>query len=143
MAQSFYSVVLDHSADAVWQVIRSFGAYDWAGVVSQTVIEDGKQGDQVGAVRRVCVGDRVIRQRLLAHSDVDRSYTYEFLDGAPVRNYCATITVTPVTETGRAFVEWRASFDCAEDKLQYWAQFFAQEGFAVWLGSLRQVMAPH
>jgi hypothetical protein len=141
MARSFYSVVLDHSADTVWSFIRSFGDYAWAGVESETIIEDGKAGDQVGAVRRVQIGERVIRQQLLAHSDVKRSYTYAFLEPAPVRNYQATIRIVPVVETGQAFVQWWATFDCPEDALDHWTRFFAHEGFAVWLGSLRRIMA--
>ena len=39
MAKSFYSMVLDHSADEVWAFIRSFGDYAWAGVESETIIE--------------------------------------------------------------------------------------------------------
>ena len=89
MARSYYSTILDHPADAVWAVIRPFDHYAWAGVPSETVIEQGKRGDQVSAVRRVSVGDKVIRQALLAHSDVDRSYTYALLDPPPfpVRDY--------------------------------------------------------
>jgi hypothetical protein len=141
MAKSFYSTVLDHTADEVWSFIRSFGDYAWAGVESETVIEDGKAGDQVGAVRRVQIGDRLIRQRLLAHSDIDRSYSYAFLEPAPVRNYQATISIVPVVDGGKAFVQWWATFDCAEDALERWTNFFARDGFAVWLASLRAVMA--
>lgn len=141
MAQTFYSLVLDHSAEAVWHVIRSFAEYDWSGVGSETVIEDGKAGDQVGAIRRVQAGDRVIRQQLLAHSDLERCYTYAFLEPAPVRNYQATISVLPVVEDDKAFVQWRATFDCAEDAIDHWTRFFTRQGFAQWLGSLRRVMA--
>jgi hypothetical protein len=141
MAKSFYSAVLDHTADEVWAFIRSFGDYAWSGVESETIIEDGKSGDQVGAVRRVQVGDKLIRQRLLAHSDIDRCYTYAYLEPAPVRNYQATICVLPVAEDGKAFVQWWATFDCAEDARERWTNFFAQDGFAVWLASLRKVMA--
>ena len=141
MARSFYSVVLDHTADEVWAFIRSFGDYAWAGVISETIIEDGKAGDQVGAIRRVQAGERLIRQQLLAHSDLDRSYVYTFLEPAPVRNYQATIAVLPLVETNRAFVQWSATFDCAEDATEHWTRFFAFEGFAVWLASLRKVMA--
>jgi Polyketide cyclase / dehydrase and lipid transport len=140
MAKSFYSMVLDHSADEVWAFIRSFGDYAWAGVESETIIEDGKSGDLVGAVRRVQVGERLIRQQLLAHSDIDRSYTYAFLEPAQVRNYQATIRVVPVVETGEAFVQWSATFDCAEDAVERWTNTFTHDGFAVWLGSLRKVM---
>ncbi len=141
MAQSFYSMVLDYSADNVWACIRSFGDYAWAGVESETIIEDSKSGDQVGAVRRVQVGDKVIRQRLLAFSDIDRSYTYAYLEPAPVRHYQATISVLPVVETGQAFVQWTATFDCAEDTYRHWTEFFTNEGFAKWLAALRRVMA--
>ena len=52
MARSYYSVMLYHPADEVWAVIRPFDHYAWAGVESETIIEHGKAGDQVGAVRR-------------------------------------------------------------------------------------------
>jgi Polyketide cyclase / dehydrase and lipid transport len=144
MAKSYYSTVLKHTADDVWTVIREFDAYAWAVAESDTVIEDGKRGDQVSAVRHVTMGERVIRQRLLAHSDVERSYAYAFADRVPfpVRDYVATIRVTPVIETGEAFVEWSATFDCLDAaETDKWTRYFAQEGFAKWLAALRGFMA--
>jgi hypothetical protein len=144
MARSYYSVVLDHSAEDVWAVIRPFDHYAWAGVESDTVIEGGKAGDQVGAVRRVVTADRTIRQVLLAHSDLDRFYAYALCEPAPlpVRNYTATIRVTPVVESGKAFVEWWATFDCAAaDEVDRWIGYFELEGFATWLAALRRYMA--
>lgn len=141
MAKSYYSMVIDRPAEQVWQIIRPFDHYAWAGVSGETVIEGGKQGDQVSAVRRVATGDgRIIRQKLLAHSDVERSYTYEF-DGEvpfPVRDYVATIRVAPVGD-GRlqAFVEWWATFDCALEWRSRWTAHFANEGFAKWLSALK------
>jgi hypothetical protein len=137
-------MVLDHPAEEVWAVIRPFDHYAWAGVPSETIIEDGKAGDQVGAVRRVTLGDnKIIRQILLAHSDVERAYTYAF-SGAPpfpVRNYVATIRVTPIVESSQAFVEWWANFDCAAEEYDRWTNHFANEGFAKWLAALRRFMA--
>ncbi len=72
MAEAFYSIVLDHPAADVWSVIRPFGHYAWAGVTGTTTIEDGMATDQVGAVRRVELPGRTIRQVLLAHSDIER-----------------------------------------------------------------------
>lgn len=141
MAEAFYSVVLDHPAEAVWAVIRPFGHYAWAGVDAETVIEDGKADAEVGAVRHVTMPGRAIRQKLLAHSDRERSYTYSFLEPAPVPNYVATIRVTPVAESGQAFVDWRATFDCAPDEQARWVDQFEQKGFAVWLAALRRFMA--
>lgn len=43
--------------------------------VTESVIEDGKRGDEVGAVRRFRYHDNWIRQRLGAHSDERRSLT--------------------------------------------------------------------
>ena len=142
MARSYYSMVIDHPADAVWAVIRPFGHYAWAGVPSETVIEDGKAGDQVSAVRRVSLRDKTIRQALLAHSDRDRSYSYALLDPSPfpVRDYVATIRVTPVVESNAAFVEWWATFDCAAEERDRWVTYFAREGFAAWLAALRDFM---
>ena len=53
MARSYYSVVLNHTAREVWDVIRLFDHYAWAGVESETAIEAGKRGDQVSAIRRM------------------------------------------------------------------------------------------
>jgi hypothetical protein len=140
MARSYYSMILDHPAADVWTVIRPFDHYAWAGVESETIIEAGKAGDQIAAVRRVTVGDRVIRQILLAHSDLDRSYTYAFRDPIPfpVRNYTATIRVVPVVETNQAFVEWWATFDCAAEEYDRWTSQFEIQGFAKWLSALRE-----
>ena len=142
MAKSYYSIVLDHSAGDVWALIRPFDHYAWAGVESQTITEDGKAGDQVSAIRRVTMGDRIIRQILLAHSDVDRSYSYGFCGAPPfpVLNYAATIRVTPVVETDRAFVEWWATFDCAVEECERWTNYFEKEGFARWLAGLSKAM---
>jgi len=142
MTTAFYSMMLDHSADAVWAVIRPFDHYAWAGVESETVIEDGKAGDQVGAVRRVVTGERTIRQRLLAHSDRERAYSYSLCEPSPfpVRDYVATIRVVPVVEDDRSLVEWSATFDCALDERARWRAHFERNGFAVWLAALRRHM---
>jgi hypothetical protein len=144
MARSYYSIVLNHRAADVWKVIRPFDHYAWAGVEGETITEDDKRGDQVSAIRCVSAGDKVIRQILLAHSDAERSYTYAFVGAAPfpVRDYVATIRVTPVVETGEAFVEWSATFDCLDAaETDEWTRYFAQEGFAKWLAALRDFMA--
>ncbi|MDE2227904.1 MAG: SRPBCC family protein [Alphaproteobacteria bacterium] len=142
MARSYYSAVLDHSAEEVWGVIRLFDHYAWAGVPSETVIEEGKAGDQVGAIRRVGTRDRTVRQVLLAHSDLDRSYTYALCDPTPfpVRDYTATIRVVPVVESNKAFVEWWATFDCTAEDRDRWVGYFTNDGFAKWLGALGRFM---
>jgi hypothetical protein len=143
MATAYYSTVFEHSADEVWSVIRAFDHYAWAGTGIDAEMEDGRPGDAVGGVRRVETGNGTIRQRLVAHSDVERCYTYEFCPPSPfpVRDYRATLRVTPVTDRDGAFVEWRATFDCAPDERDRWVTQFERDGFANWLGSLRRHLA--
>lgn len=143
MATAYFSTVLEHSAADVWALIRDFGNYAWAGVAGKTIIEDGRAGDAVGAVRSVRTGERHIRQRLLAHSDLERSYTYEFAGAIPfpVRNYRATLRITPVVDGSKAFVEWSATFDCEPTELDRWSGYFEKDGFATWLGALRRHLA--
>ena len=57
-----------------------------------------------------------------------------------MRDYVATIRVTPVVETDAAFVEWWATFDCAAEERERWTRYFARDGFAKWLGALRAFM---
>lgn len=143
MARAYYSTVFPQSADRVWAALRDFGNYRlWVDEVDESEVEDGRSGQEVGAVRRVRIGDTLIRQVLLAHSDIERSYSYAFCGTPrfPVRDYVATIRVNPVTEGGTAFVEWWALFDCAAEEREHWTRFFA-EGFATWLGSLRWRLA--
>jgi hypothetical protein len=139
MPRSYYSTVFEHPAGRVWARIRDFGDYEWAGVGYQARVEDGRPGDAVGCVRAFPRDGTVVRQRLLAHSDVDRSYTYEFCEPCPfpVRDYVATLRVTPVVDGHRAFVEWWATFDCAAEERDRWTAQF-NEGFAGWLESLRE-----
>ena len=143
MAKAYYSVVLDHPADQVWAAIRRFDRYAWAGVESETRIEEDRAGDQVGAVRRIVLVDGAVRRQMLrAHSDVERSYSYTLCDPPylPVQDFLATIRVTPVVETNQAFVEWGATFDCAAEERRRWVYWFETQGFAVWLAALRRYM---
>ena len=139
MPRAYYSTVFDQPADTVWRTIRAFDHYSWAGTGIEAGMEDGKSGDAVGGIRRVANAGQPTRQRLLAHSDADRFYSYELCEPVPypVQHYRATLRVTPVTEGDRAFVEWWATFDCAADERDHWVKHFEHRGFARWLASLR------
>lgn len=138
MAMSFYSTVFEQTADQVWKTVHAFDDYQWADRHLSAVMEDGKAGDAVGGIRRVESDGQIIRQRLLAHSDLERFYTYEFCDPVPfpVRDYVATLRITPIVDRARAFVGWSATFDCAADDHDRWTTHF-NEGFTRWLASLR------
>jgi hypothetical protein len=139
MARAYYSTVFDNSAARVWALLRDFGNYRlWIDEVEESGVEEGKSGDAVGAVRYARIGETQIRQRLLAHSDVERSYSYEFCGAPrfPIRNFVATLRVTPVTDGDRAFVESWASYDCEAAEQAHWEGFLVHS-FAGWLESLR------
>jgi Polyketide cyclase / dehydrase and lipid transport len=143
MAKSYYSTVFELPVDQVWTAIRDFGNYTvWVDNVDECRIEEGKSGDAVGAIRNIRMGETRVRQKLLAHSDRERSYSYEFLEPFrfPVRNFVATIAVTPIVDGDRSFVEWWVTFDCDTEQYDHWTGFFAKS-FAGWLESLRRYLA--
>lgn len=146
MARSYYSTVFEQAANQLWAVIRDFGSYSWfTSDPVECYIEQGKSGKEVGAIRNVSFGDRHIRQRLLAHSDLGRFYTYEFCEPSPyplVHNYQATLRFTPIVDGNRTFVEWWATFDCATDEEDRWIAYF-NDSFAKWLKSLRDYISAH
>ena len=133
MARSYASTVINASPDDVWTRIRDFnGLATWhSGLVATSEIEGGLAADQVGCIRSFTLGDGThIREQLVAHSDDERSYTYNFQKTPfDVDNYLATIRVTPVTDGGGSFVEWWTVFDCNRDEQAHWTAFFANEVF--------------
>ena len=140
MAKSYASTVVNAPADEVWGRIRDFnGLPTWhSGLVATSEIEDGRAGDQVGSVRSFTLTDGThLRERLLSHSDSERSYSYDFQKTPfDVDDYLATLRVTPVTDGKRSFVEWWTTFDCDRDRIDEWRRFFADEVFADGLEAL-------
>jgi hypothetical protein len=139
MPKPYASAVLPVSADLVWEAIRDFaGIAGWHPDISSADLEGGA-GDQVGTVRRLTgPGGEVFRERLLALDDTARSYTYEFLESPfPVRSYEATMRVTPVTDTGYAFVEWMATYDADAEEEAQLTKTFSRGIFATGLAALR------
>src|SRR5688572_2766666 len=68
MITAFYSSVLDHPLDRVWALVRDFNNYPrYIDGVIESMIEDDKRGDEVGAIRRFNYQGNWIRQRLVRH----------------------------------------------------------------------------
>ena len=117
MANVFISSVLDAPIDRVWAVIRDFnGLPTWNPAVIESEIEGGRPADSVGCVRAFQLADGgFLREQLLAFSDLDHTCTYNILESPmPLTGYTATLRALPVTDGGRTYVEWTASFDCAD-----------------------------
>jgi uncharacterized membrane protein len=142
MMKVFYSTVFEHTADQVWAVIRDFNSYPvWVASVTESHIEDGKTGDAVGAIRSFEEYGARIRQRLLAHSDLDRSYVYESCGtlGA-ITYYQGTARVMPIVDGNRAFLEWSVTFDCPAEEQTNCVKGL-EEAMPQWFKSLRSVLA--
>jgi hypothetical protein len=53
--EAYYSSVLPQSVGEAWSMIRDFNNYPrYIEGVTESVVEDNKRGDEVGAVRRPC-----------------------------------------------------------------------------------------
>ena len=131
MPRPYASSVIDASADDVWALFRDFGGLaGWHPALDTCEIEPGPPSPQVGAVRKLTNPAGTFRERLLALDDNARTQAYEFLESPfPVRRYLATIRVAPVTDTGKAFVEWYAEFDADGDAEKQLTDVFADAVF--------------
>jgi len=141
MTRVYYSTVFQHTADQVWRTIRDFNSYpEWVASVSESHIEAGKSGDAVGAIRNFVEYGTRIRQRLLAHSDLDRSYTYESCDPlGPISYYRGTARVTPIVDGNRAFVEWSVNVECPDEERDNCTALL-EKAMPQWMTSLRAVL---
>ena len=141
MTRVYYSTVFEQTVDQVWRTIRDFNSYpEWVEGVSESQIEDGKSGDAVGAIRNFVEYGTRIRQRLLAHSDLDRSYTYESCGplGA-IRYYQGTARVTPIVDGNRALVEWSVNVECPDEERDNCTALL-EEAMPQWMNSLRAAL---
>lgn len=119
MPEVYTSSVIGAPADQVWSAIRDFnGLPDWHPAIAESRIEGGAPADQVGCVRAFRLKDGgFIRERLLAMSDYDLSFTYSILESPMgLENYVATLKLTPITDGAKTFAEWSAEFDCPPER---------------------------
>lgn len=144
MPRVFHSAILKPSADQVWQVLRDFGGvHRWLPGIDRCDVENGQQGDQVGAVRHLVARDGTrFRERLLALSDYDLTLAYAIIE-APfsISDHLAEIRVIPVTEGGGSFVAWSAEFACSVGDQDHVTRFMQNEVFRPGLLALDRGLA--
>ncbi|WP_019854654.1 SRPBCC family protein [Actinopolyspora mortivallis] len=139
MAESYASIVIAAPARRVWQWFGDFGGLaQWHPGIAELEMEDGAGPREVGAVRRLWLGDGTrVRERLVALDEVGHSHTYEMLEGPfPIRSYRATVRVRPVTATGESFAEWWARYDADAEREAELDRTFAEGVFATGLAEL-------
>lgn len=143
MPRAYASGVVPASADAVWSHIRDFNSLpDWHPAITASELTSGA-GAEVGAVRRLTLGDGgIVVERLLVLDDPDRSVTYEFVENPfGARRYTATLRVAPVTATGEAFIEWWAEFDAEAADEKRLTDFFADAVYGGGIAALGELFA--
>jgi len=101
-------VSIDAAAEEVWRIAGDPGQIaDWLPPIESSRVE----GD-----RRFCTladGGGQIEERILEHSDEERRYRYEILDGPmPLSSYVSTFEVADYGE--HAHVTWTADFEPQE-----------------------------
>jgi hypothetical protein len=150
--RAYYSSVLDQPANRVWNLVRDFNNYPrYIEGVTESHIENGRRGDEVGAVRRFQYGGTWIRQRLTAHSDANRAFSYAGLEpfafpagDAASRpssiDYQGTLRLTPVVDGNRTFIEWSVDFDGRPDEATPWTELLTTL-ITGWVDSLRRTLA--
>jgi hypothetical protein len=139
MPRPYASGVVPASADAVWSLVRDFnGLPEWLPAVTASELTEGGSGAEVGAVRRLTLGDGgIVVERLLELHDAERRFSYEILESPfAVRRYVATFRVSPVTATGEAFVEWWSEYDAEAADEAGLTQTFADAIFAGGIAAL-------
>jgi hypothetical protein len=118
--------------------------------VTESVIEDDKGGDEVGAIRRFCYLGNWIRQRLAGHSDAEHSLTYAGIDPLPFPSgllpetpeptrYEGTMHLLGVVEGNRTFIEWAVTLDTAPEDADRWRTLF-QSWIPDWTQSLERAL---
>ncbi len=152
MTRAYYSTVLDHPLDTVWSLIRDFNNYPaYIEGVTESVIEDDRRGDEVGAVRRFCYLGLWVRQRLAGHSDQQHALTYAGIEPLPFppglapdapapTRYEGTMHLLPVVEGDRTFIEWSVKLDTAPGDAERWHTLF-QSWIPDWTNSLVRALA--
>jgi hypothetical protein len=152
MTTAYYSTVLDHPLETVWSLIRDFNNYPaYIEGVSESVIEDDKGGDEIGAVRRFCYLGSSVRQHLAVHSDDACLLTYVGLDPLPFPSAGAPEAVSPtayegtmhllrIIEGNRTFIEWSVALDPAPQDAELWHALF-QSWIPDWTNSLARALA--
>ena len=107
------SILLDASADEVWDIVKDFGALDkWHPAVTKTNLVVG-EATLRGAERVLTIGnyEGMVRETLTAYSDEDRSFSYviNLTDALPVKDYASTVSVVELGDD-LSLVIWTGDF---------------------------------
>ncbi|WP_040798147.1 tyrosine-protein phosphatase [Nocardia higoensis] len=113
MTQVTRSITLDASAEETWRVVGDVAnVHRWVPALIDTTMD--------ADIRTVTFADGApARERVLARSDEDRTYTYTYLDGPiPLDEYFSTLSVGPHHHDRGALVTWTATLAATPEVVQ-------------------------
>jgi len=113
MVNVIRSTIINAPIEDVWAVLRDFNSHrDWHPAIAASQIEDGREADEIGAVRDFELkSGGALREQLLSLSDRDHTLTYCILDAPmPLIGYAATIRLKPISDGNRTFWQWCSTF---------------------------------
>ncbi len=111
------SVIIDAPIERVWAVVRDFDSVvNWNPGVVAARMESGS-ATTVGSIRELDIADgTAFRETLLAHSDLDHSYSYDIVEGPlACTNYISTHQFIEITDGDKTLGIWQGEFDCDPD----------------------------
>lgn len=137
------STVLDASTATVWNVLRDFNGHDrWHPAVATSAIERVQAADRIGCVRRFTLKDgSVLREQLLALSDLEQTFSYCLLDTPiPMFNYIAHVRLLPVTDGDRTFWHWESHFTTHPEDGDRITQMVAEDIYQAGFDAIRRYL---
>ncbi len=134
------STVIEAPVEPVWEVLRDFNGHDrWHPAVADSTMERGDPTDRVGGVRRFHLADgSELREKLLALSDADMTFSYCLIDTpVPLFNYVAHVRLLPVTDDDHTFWHWSSRFDTPAGRETELRDMVAENIYAAGMAAVR------
>jgi Polyketide cyclase / dehydrase and lipid transport len=116
------------SAADVWALVRDFGAIDrWNEGLTSCAVD----GEGVGAVRTIKLGDVTIRERFEKIDEARKTLSYSIVEGpVPAKDYLATIEIS-ASGPARTRIVWSSTFEpegATDEQLQRMFESIYQQG---------------
>lgn len=127
MTKVFVSTVINAPIERVWRCVGDFnGLPAWMPGMKDSVIEPGRSGKEIGAVRSLSMAGASdkLRERLEAFSADDFFIAYSVLQGPlPVKNIRTSMRLRPITDAYGTFAEWTSEFTADKGQEAVGVQF--------------------
>ena len=119
MGKCYNSTVIDASIEKVMEMMKDFHNVSWGDkVITKIDIVGEVPGTEVGAKR---ILNEAFHETLLSVDSKDFSFTYSINDGPgpvskdSVSNYVGKVSLYPITDSGKTFVEWISTYESDSD----------------------------